>query len=98
MTAETASVFGILASRASAEAAVERLTAAGFSTEDVSVLMSGTDASKEVVAERNTKADATTGVAVGGVVGGALGLLAGIGAVVIQIGRASCRERVFNWV
>lgn len=83
MTAETASVFGILASRASAEAAVERLTAAGFSTEDVSVLMSGTDASKEVVAERNTKADATTGVAVGGVVGGALGLLAGIGAVVI---------------
>ena len=82
MTAETASVFGILASRASAEAAVERLAAAGFSTEDVSVLMSGTDASKEA-AERNTKADATTGVAVGGVVGGALGLLAGIGAVVI---------------
>ena len=44
MTAENASVFGILASRASVEAAVERLTAAGFSTEDVSVLMSGTDA------------------------------------------------------
>ncbi len=83
MTAENASVFGILASRARAQAAVDRLTAAGFSTQDVSVLMSGTEGSKEVATEGNTKADATTGVAVGGVVGGTLGLLAGIGAVVI---------------
>src|SRR6202789_1655395 len=83
MTAEIATVFGIFASRASAEAAVDRLTAAGFSTEDVSVLMSGTDASKEVAGETNTRADATTGIAVGGVVGGTLGLLAGIGAVAI---------------
>src|SRR3984885_9181461 len=83
MAVENAAVFGIFASRASAEAAVDRLTAAGFSTEDVSVLMSGTDASKEVAGETNTRADATTGIAVGGIVGGTLGLLAGIGAVAI---------------
>ena len=83
MAGENAAVFGIFASGASAEAAVDRLTAAGFSTEDVSVLMSGMEGSKEAAPERNTKADATTGLAVGGVVGGTLGLLAGIGAVVI---------------
>jgi len=83
MTAESAAVFGIFTGRANAEAAVDRLTAAGFSTQDVSVLMSGTEGSKEVATERNTNADATTGLAVGGVVGGTLGLLAGIGAIVI---------------
>jgi hypothetical protein len=83
MVAENAAVFGIFASRSSAEAAVEQLTAAGFSTQDVSVLMSGMEGSKELATERNTKADTTTGVAVGSVVGGTLGLLAGIGAVVI---------------
>jgi Protein of unknown function (DUF3341) len=83
MVAENAAVFGIFASRASAEAAVDQLTAAGFSTQDVSVLMSGMEGSKEFATERNTKADAATGVAVGGVVGGTLGLLAGIGALTI---------------
>jgi hypothetical protein len=82
MAAENA-VFGIFASRSSAEAAVDQLTAAGFSTQDVSVLMSGMETSKELATERNTRADATTGVAVGSVVGGTLGLLAGIGAVAI---------------
>jgi hypothetical protein len=83
MAAENATVFGIFASRESVEAAVERLTGAGFSTQEVSVLMSGMEASKESSAERNSRADATTGVAVGSVVGGTLGLLAGIGAVAI---------------
>jgi hypothetical protein len=83
MAAESAAVFGIFPNSASAEAAVDRLTAAGFSTRDVSVLMSGMEGSKDFAAERDTKADATTGVAVGGIVGGTLGLLAGIGAVAI---------------
>jgi hypothetical protein len=83
MAAENASVFGIFASRAGAEAAVDRLTAAGFSTQEVSILMSGTEGSKDSATESNTKADATTGAAVGGVVGGTLGLLAGIGALAI---------------
>jgi hypothetical protein len=83
MAAEDVAVFGIFANRESAEAAVDRLTAAGFSTQDLSVLMSGMEGSKEFAAGRDTKADATVGVAVGGIVGGTLGLLAGIGAVAI---------------
>jgi hypothetical protein len=85
MAAGNAAVFGIFASSASAEAAVNLLTAAGFSTQDVSILMSGTEESRELAMERNTNAveDAATGVAVGGVVGGTLGLLAGVGALAI---------------
>lgn len=85
MAAENAAVFGIFPSRASAEVAVDRLTAAGFSTQDISILMSGTEGLTELATERNTGApeEATTGVVVGGVVGGTLGLLAGIGALAI---------------
>lgn len=50
------------------EVAVDRLTAAGFSSGDVSILMSDQDGLK---------------VGAGGVVGGTLGLLAGIGALAI---------------
>jgi hypothetical protein len=64
---------------------VDRITAAGYSNEDVSVLMSDVDSSKDFAHEKNTKAPegAATGVAAGGVVGGTLGLLAGIGALAI---------------
>jgi hypothetical protein len=85
MVAENAAVFGIFASGTSAEAAVDRLTAAGFSSQDISLLMSDKDASKEFAAEENRKAaeDATTGIGVGGVLGGTLGFLAGISAFAI---------------
>ena len=77
--------FGIYSSRATAEAAVDMFVAAGFSNQDVSVLMSDNQGSKDFAAEKNTKAPegAATGVGVGGTVGGALGLLAGIGALAI---------------
>jgi hypothetical protein len=47
--------------------------------------MADTDTSREFATEKNTKAPegTTTGVGVGGVVGGTLGLLAGIGALAI---------------
>jgi hypothetical protein len=85
MSGENAAVFGTFTGRASMEAAVDRLTAAGFSSRDVSILMSDKEGSKELAAERHRKAteDATAGVGVGGVVGGTLGLLAGIGALSI---------------
>jgi hypothetical protein len=72
MAAGNTAVFGILADKATAEAAVDRLTAAGFSIQDVSVLMSDTEGSKEFARETKTKAQegATTRVGVGGVVGG----------------------------
>src|SRR6201995_6061052 len=90
MAGKNAAAFGIYKSNSAAEAAVDRLTAAGFSNQDVSVLMADRQGSKEFAAEKNTKAPdgATTGVGVGGAVGGTLGLLAGIGALAIPgVGR-----------
>jgi hypothetical protein len=78
-------VFGIYKTRSQAEQAVDRLMAAGFTNNDISVLLADTTSSKEFAHEKNTKAPegAATGVATGGVVGGTLGLLAGIGALAI---------------
>jgi hypothetical protein len=85
MAGKNTAVFGIFSNRASAGAAVDRLTSAGFSTQDISALMSDKEVSHEFAAEKNTKAPegAATGAGVGGTVGGALGLLAGIGALAI---------------
>ena len=85
MTAKKTAVFGIYKSSAQAERAVDRVLAAGFSNNDISVLLPDTQSSKEFAHEKNTKAPegTTTGVATGGIVGGTLGLLAGIGALAI---------------
>ena len=85
MAGKNTAAFAIFPTRAAAESAVDRLIAAGFSNQDVSVLMSDTNSSREFATEKNTKAPegTTTGVGVGGVVGGTLGLLAGIGALAI---------------
>jgi hypothetical protein len=85
MAGKNTAAFGIYKSRAAAEAAVDQLRSAGFSNDDVSVLMSDNQGSKDFAAEKNTKAPegAATGVGVGGTVGGTLGLLAGIGALAI---------------
>jgi hypothetical protein len=78
-------VFGIYKSVGQAEQTVDRLMAAGFSSDSISVLMPDSKSSKEFAHEKNTKAPegTTTGVATGGVLGGGLGLLAGIGALAI---------------
>jgi hypothetical protein len=78
-------VFGIYGSPRLAEEAVNKLIAAGFSNDDVSVLLPDEQSSKNFAHEKNTKAPegTTTGVTTGGVIGGALGLLAGIGALAI---------------
>ena len=85
MAGKNTAAFGIFPSRSAAEAAVDKLTASGFSNQDVSVLMSDQSGSKDFAAEKNTKAPegTATGVGVGGAVGGTLGLLAGIGALAI---------------
>src|SRR5271170_5812172 len=85
MAGKNTAAFGIYTSETAAETAVDRLTAAGFSNQDVSVLMSDKQGSKDFAAEKNTKAPegAATGVGVGGAIGGTLGLLAGIGALAI---------------
>src|ERR1700680_3961362 len=85
MAGKNTAAFGIYKTRTQAENAVDRMLAAGFSNNDISVLLPDTTSSKEFAHEKNTKAPegTATGVATGGVVGGTLGLLAGIGALAI---------------
>ena len=68
-----------------AEAIVRELTAVGFGTNDISVLMQDNASTKEFAHEHHTKAPegAIGGVAAGGVVGGTLGLLLDLGALAI---------------
>ena len=85
MAGKNTAVFGIYKTSAHAEGAVDRIMAAGFSNNDISVLLPDSHSSKEFAHEKNTKAPEGTaaGVTTGGVVGGTLGLLAGIGALAI---------------
>src|SRR3982075_1165276 len=78
-------IFGIYKTVTQAEQAVDRLLAAGFSNNDISVLMPDSQSSKEFAHKKDTKAPegTTTGVAAGGAIGGTLGLLAGVGALAI---------------
>ena len=85
MAGKNTAVFGIYKNSNHAERAVDQIAAAGFSHNDISVLLPDTQSSKEFAHEKNTKAPegTTAGVTTGGVVGGTLGLLAGIGALAI---------------
>ena len=78
-------VFGIYRTRDQAEQAVDTLTANGFRSTDISVLLPENIGTKDFAHEKNTKAPegATAGAGAGAVVGGTLGLLAGIGALAI---------------
>jgi len=64
---------------------VRNLKAAGFSSNDISVLMADKSGTKDFAHEHNTKAPEGTaaGAGTGAVVGGALGWLVGIGALAI---------------
>ena len=85
MAGSNTAVFGIYKNSMTAERAVDRLTSAGFSNNDISVLLPDTQSSKEFAHEKNTKVPegTTTGVTTGGLIGGTLGLLAGIGSLAI---------------
>src|SRR3954466_9396718 len=78
-------VFCIGTSEFQAEAIVNDLKAAGFADTDISVLFPDKTGSKDFAHEQHTKAPegAVTGASTLGVVGGALGWLAGIGALTI---------------
>lgn len=79
------SVFGIYSSRVSLENAIDRLKVAGFRNSDISILLPNNQGVRELAHEKNTKAPEGTaaGASTGAVVGGALGWLAGIGALAI---------------
>jgi len=78
-------VFGIYDTREDASVAVDQLRSAGFRNTDISVLLPENQGTKDFATEKNTKAPegAAAGAASGLVVGGALGWLAGIGALAI---------------
>ena len=73
------------ATAAQTEAIIRNLKTAGFSSNDISVLMADKSGTKDFAHEHNTKAPegAATGAGTGAVLGGALGWLAGIGALAI---------------
>lgn len=85
MDAKNVAVFGIYASPAIAENAVDYLLEKGFSNAAISVLLPDDESTRAFAHEKHTKAPegAATGVTAGGLVGGSLGLLAGIGALTI---------------
>src|SRR5258708_6286530 len=78
-------VFCLAPSEEIARNIIDRLQEAGFLNNDVSVLFPDTSTTKDFAHEKHTKAPegATAGVATGGVLGGALGWLAGIGTLAI---------------
>ena len=78
-------VFGIVTTYAQAESIVDSLKIAGFSNNDISVLLPDKDGTRDFAHEKNTKAPegAAAGAGTGGVVGGVLGWLVGIGSFAI---------------
>lgn len=68
-----------------AEAIVSQLQRTGFTPNDISVLFPDKQGTKDFAHEHNTKAPegAVAGAGTGGVLGGTIGLLAGIGALAI---------------
>ena len=78
-------VIGLTTTIDQAEMLVDRLKTAGFSSNDISVLLPDREGSQDFAHKNTTKAPegATTGASTGGVIGGALGWLAGIGALAI---------------
>ena len=87
MADKKTAVFGIYSTRNGAEQAADALVSAGFSAGPISPCFVATEnlGTREIGTEKATKAPegATAGASTGVVLGGALGLLAGIGALAI---------------
>jgi hypothetical protein len=79
------SVIGIVETQIQADRIVDDLQMNGIPASDVSVLFPDQRGTKDFAHEHNTKAPegAVAGVSAGGVLGGTVGLLAGIGALAI---------------
>jgi hypothetical protein len=85
MSEKHTAVFGIYNSVTGAESAVDYLLKNGFNNSEISVLLPDDESTRAFAHEKHTKAPegTATGATAGGVVGGTLGLLAGIGALAI---------------
>jgi hypothetical protein len=86
MSSKKVGVFGIYSTRVSVENATDSLIRAGFPAADISVLLpESLGGPKDMGTEKATKAPEGTaaGVTTGGVIGGTLGVLAGVGLLAI---------------
>ena len=85
MPANNIAVFGIYPDQLTAEDAVDSLRNSGFRSVDISVLFPDNQGTKDFAHEKHTKAPevAVAAGSSGAVIGGALGWLAGIGALAI---------------
>src|ERR1700738_995311 len=85
MAGKNTAVYGIYRDVAQVERAVDTLREQGFRNTDISVLLPENEGTKDFAHKKGTKAPegAATGAGSGAVVGGALGWLAGIGALAI---------------
>jgi hypothetical protein len=85
MAGKNTAVFGIYATPDQAERAVNTLIGAGFPSTAISVLLPDTRSTQEFAHKKETKAPEGTavGATTGCVIGGTLGVLAGIGALAI---------------
>jgi hypothetical protein len=86
MSSKKVAVFGIYSTRTAVENAADSLVRAGFPASDISVLLpESLGGPKDMGTEKATKAPEGTaaGVTTGGVIGGTLGVLAGIGLLAI---------------
>ena len=85
MSGKNTAAFGIYPDQVSVSGAVEALKQAGFRNADISVLCPENTGSKDFAHEKHTKAPegAVAGASSGAILGGALGWLAGIGALAI---------------
>ncbi len=86
MSGKKVAAFGIYSTRSAVENATDSLIHAGFPASDISVLLpESLGGPKDMGTEKATKAPegAAAGVTTGGVIGGTLGLLAGVGLLAI---------------
>jgi hypothetical protein len=85
MSGKKTAVFGIYPSLSSADNATETFIRSGFPAADISALLPENLGSRHIGTEKATKAPegAAAGAGSGAVLGGTLGLLAGIGALAI---------------
>jgi len=85
MAGKNTAVFGIYSGRERVENAIQSLQNAGFRNTDVSILLPENAGTKDLATQKATKAPEgmAVGATSGAVVGGALGWLAGIGALTV---------------
>ncbi len=92
-------VFAIFRDRPHTEAAVKALIDSGFPEEDIAILLADNVGVSDFAHERHSKAPEGTalGASAGALIGGTLGLLAGLGTIVLpEVGQYLVASPIFD--